>query len=193
MQKESGREQRRQMKGFNVSFFVNDRSMTNPFLVAACMIAILLPATVRADAAPLAADQVETVETAGNLEDMIAGSPIPPDQGARGEDLGKWSNYAEPGELASVGYSQESESPNLDRTKRFFLSVGSTLGSIVYFPVKLVVGVAGAWVGGVAGAVSGGDQATASGIWNVTTDGDYFVSPEELDGTTEFRFTGDHR
>ena len=28
---------------------------------------------------------------------------------------------------------------------------------------------------------------------NVTTDGDYFVSPEELDGTTEFRFTGDHR
>ena len=59
--------------------------------------------------------------------------------------------------------------------------------------MKLVIGVAGAWFGGIAGALSGGDQATAAGIWNVTTDGDYFVSPEELDGTTEFRFTGDHR
>jgi len=193
LRKESGRDWRRQPKGFTVSFAENDRSMTNPFLAVACILAILLPATVRADAAPLAADQVETVETDGNLEDLIAGAPVPANQGARGEDLGKWSNYAEPGELASVGYSHESESPNLDRTKRFFLSVGSTLGSIVYFPVKLVVGVTGAWVGGVAGAVSGGDQATASGIWNVTTDGDYFLSPEEIDGTTEFRFTGDHR
>ena len=152
-----------------------------------------LPAAAAADALAVAEDEVLTVEKAGNVEAVIVGAPIKSTEGARGGDLGKWSSYAEPGELESRGQQPRSDSPNLDRTKRALLAVGSTIGSILYFPVKLVVGVTGAFVGGIAGAVSGGDQATASGIWNVTTDGDYFVSPEELDGTTEFRFTGDHR
>ena len=169
------------------------RLMASPLAAGLLLSVVLLPVDAMADSAQVAEDEVVTIRTAGNLENIIAGAPIEPGQGARGEDLGKWSNYAEPGALQSVGAAEPSDSPNLDRTKRALLSVGSTIGSILYFPVKLVVGVTGAWVGGVAGAVSGGDQATASGIWNVTTDGDYFVSPEELDGTTEFRFTGDHR
>jgi hypothetical protein len=155
--------------------------------------ATLLPAPAGADALAVAEDEVLTVEKAGNVEAVILGAPITSTQGAHGADLGKWSSYAEPGALQSVGQAPTSPSPNLDRTKRALLAVGSTIGSILYFPIKLVVGVTGAWLGGIAGALSGGDQATAAGIWNVTTDGDYFVSPEELDGTTEFRFTGDHR
>jgi hypothetical protein len=71
------------------------------------------------------------------------------------------------------------------------LSLGSMLINAVYFPVKLAVGIVGAEVGGLAGAMNGGDEEAARGIWNVTTDGSYFVKPSDLDGRTEFTLGGD--
>lgn len=140
------------------------------------------------------ADTVIVVETEGNVEAIVTGRPIAKNEGAEGQDLGRWSNFAQPGDLSAVPPQPgRGGATALARTKRVFLSIGSVIGSVLYFPIKLVVGVGGAWVGGVAGALSGGDEETAAGIWNVTTDGDYFVSPDDLDGDEEFRLTGDHR
>ena len=71
------------------------------------------------------------------------------------------------------------------------LSLGSMLINTVFFPVKLVVGIVGAEVGGLAGAMNGGDEEAARGIWNVTTDGSYFVTPADLDGRSEFTLGSD--
>lgn len=71
-------------------------------------------------------------------------------------------------------------------------SFGSLIFNTFFFPIKAVVGVGGAALGGTIGALSGGDERAAAQIWNVTTDGDYFVTPSKLEGRTEFRFTGDH-
>ena len=71
-------------------------------------------------------------------------------------------------------------------------SVGGMLWNAVFFPLRVVVGSAGAFVGGVAGAMSGGDERAAAGIWNVTTDGSYFLTPETMEGRRSIRLTGDH-
>lgn len=71
------------------------------------------------------------------------------------------------------------------------LSLGSMLINAVFFPVKMAVGLVGAEVGGLAGAMNGGDEEAARGIWNVTTDGSYFVTPADLDGRGEFTLGSD--
>jgi len=71
------------------------------------------------------------------------------------------------------------------------LSLGSMLINTLFFPVKLAVGIVGAEVGGLAGAMNGGDEEAARGIWNVTTDGSYFVTPAALDGRSEFTLGSD--
>jgi hypothetical protein len=71
------------------------------------------------------------------------------------------------------------------------LSLGSLLINTVFFPVKMVVGIVGAEVGGLAGAMNGGDEEAARGVWNVTTDGSYFVTPAALDGRERFTLGSD--
>jgi hypothetical protein len=71
------------------------------------------------------------------------------------------------------------------------LSLASLLINTVFFPVKLAIGIVGAEVGGLAGAMNGGDEEAARGIWNVTTDGSYFVTPAALDGREEFTLGSD--
>jgi hypothetical protein len=71
------------------------------------------------------------------------------------------------------------------------LSLGSMLINAVFFPVKMAVGIVGAEVGGLAGAANGGDEEAARGIWNVTTDGSYFVTPADLDGRGQFTLGSD--
>lgn len=78
-----------------------------------------------------------------------------------------------------------------DKAVSLNLSLGSLLINTVFFPVKLALGIVGAEVGGLAGAMNGGDEEAAAGVWNVTTDGSYFVTPAALDGRSEFRLTGD--
>ena len=74
----------------------------------------------------------------------------------------------------------------------FVGSVASNVLSVVSFPIRIVIGTTGALLGGVAGGLTGGDQRTAAGIWNVTTDGSYFVTPRNLERSEPFRLSGDH-
>jgi hypothetical protein len=71
-------------------------------------------------------------------------------------------------------------------------SVGSLLFNTVFFPVRLAVGTVGAVFGGVTGAMTGGDERAAAQIWNVSSDGDYFLTPARIERRTELRVTGDH-
>lgn len=100
-----------------------------------------------------------------------------------------------PGDLSEVPPNEdafrEDRAPN--KGVGFLASIGSTVMNAVVFPVKLVVGVTGAMTGGVAGVMNGGNEEAAAGIWNVTTDGSYYVTPQVLEGREPFRLTGDHR
>ena len=79
----------------------------------------------------------------------------------------------------------------IERAQAAALSVGSVFMNSVFFPVKLAVGVVGAEAGGFAGAMTGGDEEAAAGIWNVTTDGSYFITPRILDGREPFFWGSD--
>ena len=68
------------------------------------------------------------------------------------------------------------------------MGVASTVLSIFYTPVRLVVGVVGAGLGGVEGWVTGGDLRTARSMWRPTVEGDYFIRPDHLDRTERYEF-----
>jgi hypothetical protein len=90
----------------------------------------------------------------------------------------------------------EREAYRYEHAQNKAIGVGESLGSLIFntffFPVKLVVGTGGAVLGGVTGAMTGGDERAASQIWNVTTDGSYFMTPSKVEGRTRLRLTGDH-
>jgi hypothetical protein len=64
--------------------------------------------------------------------------------------------------------------------------LAAPLLSVVYFPVKLGVGVAGAVLGGASGFLTGGNERAAEGIWRPMTGGTYFITPEVLEGEQRF-------
>jgi hypothetical protein len=58
--------------------------------------------------------------------------------------------------------------------------------SVVYFPVKFGMGVAGAFLGGVSGFLTGGNDRSAEGIWHPMTGGSYFITPQKMDKEEPF-------
>jgi len=71
----------------------------------------------------------------------------------------------------------------------FGMGVASTVLSIFYTPVRLVVGIVGAHVGGIEGWLTGGDLRTARSMWRPTVEGDYFIRPDHLDRTEHYEFS----
>lgn len=121
------------------------------------------------------------------------GNPVPDST----EDS-TFSAYGPPTSLEEMPAEQDAFAANRpiapapwNRLVSLNLSLGSMLINTVFFPVKLAVGIVGAEVGGLAGAMNGGDEEAAAGVWNVTTDGSYFVTPAALDGRAEFALGGD--
>jgi len=72
------------------------------------------------------------------------------------------------------------------KSGEYVRGLGLPILNVVYFPVKLVVGVAGAVLGGVSGFLSGGNERLAEGIWHPMTGGTYFITPEMIDGEERF-------
>src|SRR3954468_24163357 len=62
----------------------------------------------------------------------------------------------------------------------FAKGVAAPVLSIVYFPVKLLVGTVGALLGGFSGWATGGNERAAEGVWRPTVGGSYFITPETL-------------
>ncbi len=142
---------------------------------------------------------MKTVAAAGLAVLLLApvvhaqGNPVPDST----EDS-TFSAYGPPPSLEEAPAEHDAFSPNRpiapapwNRAVSANLSLGSMLINAVYFPVKMALGIVGAEVGGLAGAMNGGDEEAAAGIWNVTTDGSYFVTPADLDGRGDFRLGSD--
>ena len=142
---------------------------------------------------------MKTVAAAGLAVLLVApvvhaqGNPVPDST----EDS-TFSAYGPPPSLEEAPAEHDAFSPNRpiapapwNRAVSANLSLGSMLINAVYFPVKMALGIVGAEVGGLAGAMNGGDEEAAAGIWNVTTDGSYFVTPADLDGRGDFRLGSD--
>ena len=107
-----------------------------------------------------------------------------PEESAYGEPIeDKWLTA----EREAFAYDH---APN--KAEGFAESVGSTIFNAVFFPVKLAIGTGGAIFGGAAGMMTGGDERAASQIWNVTTDGSYFMTPERIEGRQRMHATGSH-
>ena len=68
----------------------------------------------------------------------------------------------------------------------FAKSVASPVLSLVYFPVKLAIGITGGLLGGISGWATGGNERAAEGLWRPTVGGSYFITPEVLDGKKPF-------
>ena len=68
----------------------------------------------------------------------------------------------------------------------FAKGVAAPVLSLVYFPVKLAVGITGGHLGGISGWGTGGNERAAEGIWRPMTGGSYFITPEVLDGKKLF-------
>lgn len=70
----------------------------------------------------------------------------------------------------------------------FGMGIASTVLSVFYTPVRLVVGVVGAGLGGVEGWLTGGNLRTARSMWRPTVEGDYFIRPDHLDRTEHYEW-----
>ena len=68
----------------------------------------------------------------------------------------------------------------------FARGVAAPVLSVVYFPIKFGVGIAGAFLGGVSGFLTGGNDRAAEGIWHPTVGGTYFITPAILEGECRF-------
>jgi hypothetical protein len=64
---------------------------------------------------------------------------------------------------------------------------GSTL---LYFPLKAVFAISGGIVGGLAYVFSGGNEQASKSIWTTSLYGDYFLTPDHLQGNRPIRFLG---
>jgi ABC-type phosphate transport system substrate-binding protein len=70
-------------------------------------------------------------------------------------------------------------------------SIAAPVLSVVYAPLKLCVGIAGALLGGISGWATGGDERAAQGIWQPTIGGSKFITPAMLEGTEPFQPFGE--
>ncbi len=144
-----------------------------------------------------ASAQRETVITTTTTTDTTYADTAPAENGYP-DDKGSFSAYGPltgmdevPPERDAFGKNRPIAPEPWNRAVSLDLSLGSMLINTVFFPVKLAVGIVGAEIGGLAGALNGGDQEAARGVWNVTTDGSYFVTPAALDGRERFTLGSD--
>lgn len=69
------------------------------------------------------------------------------------------------------------------------LAAGAALIDLVYMPLRLLTTAAGGMLGGLVGFITLGDKAAAESIWALTN-GSQVVTPEMLEGTEQFHWTG---
>jgi hypothetical protein len=90
--------------------------------------------------------------------------------------------------LATAAVAQE-EPPPIKRTHNPRLVGTAVLANIVYVPVRFALFAVGAVLGGFTGFILMGDEAGAESMWGLTN-GSAVITPEMLEGTEEFHFTG---
>ena len=70
------------------------------------------------------------------------------------------------------------------------MGAAAAVSTILYFPFKAAFAIGGGIVGGLAYLFSGGSEQTAKSIWTTSLLGDYYISPDQLEGNRPIRFLG---
>jgi hypothetical protein len=69
-------------------------------------------------------------------------------------------------------------------------SVLSALGNLIYTPTKVVVAAVGLPLGAAAGFLNGGDTRAAYAFWVPMVGGKYFLTSDQIDGSSPVEFFG---
>lgn len=70
------------------------------------------------------------------------------------------------------------------------MGAAAAVSTILYFPIKAAFAICGGIVGGLAYVFSGGNEQAAKSIWTTSLLGDYYISPDHLEGNRPIRFLG---
>jgi hypothetical protein len=70
------------------------------------------------------------------------------------------------------------------------MGAAAAVSTILYFPFKAAFAIGGGLVGGLAYVFSGGNEQAAKSIWTTSLLGDYYISPDHLEGNRPIRFLG---
>lgn len=70
------------------------------------------------------------------------------------------------------------------------MGAAAAFSTILYFPLKAAFAIGGGIVGGLAYLFSGGNEQSAKSIWTTSLLGDYYISPDHLEGNRPIRFLG---
>ena len=70
------------------------------------------------------------------------------------------------------------------------IKVASGALTILYAPLKIVYAGLGGIFGGFAWVLTGGNDKVSQSIWDSSLKGDYWVSPEHLEGERPIEFQG---
>ena len=70
------------------------------------------------------------------------------------------------------------------------IKVASGALTILYAPLKIVYAGLGGIFGGLAWVVTGGNMEVSQTVWDSSIKGDYWISPEHLQGEEPLRFQG---
>jgi len=70
------------------------------------------------------------------------------------------------------------------------MGAAAAVSTILYFPLKAAFAIGGGIVGGLAYLFSGGNEQSAKSIWTTSLLGDYYISPDHLEGNRPIRFLG---
>ncbi|HSF67616.1 MAG TPA: hypothetical protein VLA67_09325 [Nitrospiraceae bacterium] len=98
--------------------------------------------------------------------------------------------------MAPSAWSQESAATPSSQGTASGTASGAGMGAaaavstILYFPFKAAFAIGGGIVGGLAYLFSGGNEQAAKSIWNTSLLGDYYISPDHLEGNRPIRFLG---
>src|SRR6185295_18233544 len=94
--------------------------------------------------------------------------------------------------MVPAAWSQENSTGNTEggTASSAGMQAAAAVSTILYFPLKAAFAIGGGIVGGLAYVFSGGNEQAAKSIWNTSLLGDYYISPDQLEGNRPIRFLG---
>ena len=92
--------------------------------------------------------------------------------------------------FAAEGDAGETRNSSGNSAADIGLGVASFLVSIPYGAAKIVTALLGGIVGGFTYVLSGFNKKAADQVWYTTIPGDYIITPDQLRGKRDIRFTG---
>ncbi len=92
--------------------------------------------------------------------------------------------------LGDISQSEPGETPVANNQSDLGLQIASGALSVLYTPVKVVYAGLGGFIGGLAYVLTAGNTQVAQSVWDASLEGDYWLTPEHIQGEQAIRFQG---